>query len=111
MTAEPCASRLYLWPRAAAASSVLTPSLRTRALRFLAVTLRFSVQYPEDYPEVLPEMELEPVEGEWENDEHAEMMADLKSVVRAVLPSASGLSAADALLAPCIPASDRVRRA
>lgn len=46
------------------------------------MTLRFSVQYPDDYPEVLPEMDLEPIEGEWENGEYNEMMADLKSVVR-----------------------------
>jgi hypothetical protein len=50
----------------------------------LAVTLRFSVQYPDDYPEVLPEMDLEPIEGEWENDEYNELLGDLKLVVRRV---------------------------
>lgn len=50
-------------------------------LRF-AVKLTLDVRYPDEYPDVLPELELEPLEGDFEDEELDRLRAELQTVVR-----------------------------
>ena len=47
------------------------------------VKLTLDVRYPDDYPEVLPELELEPAEGDFDDDELSHLREELHTVVRA----------------------------
>lgn len=44
--------------------------------------LLLKVHYPNAYPDVLPELSLEPVDGEFEDEELDALVADMESVVR-----------------------------
>lgn len=46
-----------------------------------AVKLTLDVRYPDDYPDVLPELSLEPVEGEVDDGEIDHLLGELRSVV------------------------------
>ncbi|KAF4576551.1 hypothetical protein EYR40_000793 [Pleurotus pulmonarius] len=47
-----------------------------------SVKLLLKVHYPDAYPDVLPELSLEPVEGEFEDEELDALVADMESVGR-----------------------------
>lgn len=43
--------------------------------------LALDVRYPDDYPDVLPELSLDAVEGELEEDEREELLRGLQTAV------------------------------
>ena len=55
--------------------------LLTKSVSLVKLTL--DVRYPDDYPEVLPELELEPAEGDFDDDELSHLREELHIVVRA----------------------------
>jgi hypothetical protein len=46
------------------------------------VKLTLRVHYPEGYPDVLPDLTIEPVDGEFSEDELVSLIEDMKGSVR-----------------------------
>jgi hypothetical protein len=56
-------------------------TMRDDVLTVLA-KLNLKVHYPEGYPDVLPDLSLEPVEGEFNEEELASLITDMHASVR-----------------------------
>lgn len=50
--------------------------------QIFAVQLTLHVLYPEQYPDTLPELSLESVDGDLEDDELTTLLGELRTVVR-----------------------------
>jgi hypothetical protein len=46
------------------------------------VKLQLTVNYPDDYPDVIPELKIEAIEGVLENGEEEKLLGDLQTMVR-----------------------------
>jgi hypothetical protein len=51
------------------------------SLLILSVRLNLKVHYPEGYPDVLPELSMDPINGEFTEDEMAALADDMKTSV------------------------------
>ena len=47
----------------------------------IVVKLTLSVHYPEGYPDILPELSLDAIDGELEDEEKQKLIEELKAVV------------------------------